>query len=92
MISDTQTYLYMWAGAASVAQRAYISPGKLMVVGSSPTRGSQFSLKNDCFGCVALPFCCVVVVALPFSASLEVIVDVYVHTLYIIKYQAAIEV
>ena len=29
--------------------------------------------------CVALPFCCVVVVALPFSASLEVIVHVHVY-------------
>ena len=29
--------------------------------------------------CVALPFCCVVVVALPFSASLESIV----HTTYL---------
>ena len=51
-----------------------------MVVGSSPTRGSQFFFKkNDCLGelcCVALPFCCVVVVALPFSVSLGVIVNV----------------
>ena len=31
--------------------------------------------------CVVLPFCCVVVVALPFSASLEVIVrDIYIIT------------
>ena len=40
----------------------------------------NFSLKNDCFGkwcCVALPFCCVVVVALPSSASLGVIVHVH---------------
>ena len=45
-----------------------------MVVGSSPTQGSQFFFEkiNDCFRrvCVALPFCCVVV-ALSFSASLE---------------------
>ena len=38
---------------------------------------ANFSLKNDCFGRVVLccfAFCCVVVVALPFSASLEAIV------------------
>ena len=46
-----------------------------MIVGSSPTRGSQFFLTvSGEFCCVALPFCCVVVVALPFSASLKVIV------------------
>ena len=50
-------------------------PGELMVVGSSPTRGSQFFLKNDCFGRVVL--CCfafLLFVALPFSASIGVIV------------------
>ena len=43
-----------------------------MVVGLSSTRGSQFFITvagELC--CVALPFCFVVVVALPFSASLE---------------------
>ena len=43
------------------------SPGKLMVVGSNATQAANFSLKNDCLGdlcCVALPFCCVVVVNL----------------------------
>ena len=50
-----------------------------MVVGLSPTQGSQFFFEKIVLGklrCVALPFCCAVV-PLPFSASLGVIV----HTL-----------
>ena len=51
-----------------------------MVVGSSPTRGSQFFFEKGKLCCVALPFCCVVV-ALHFSASLGVIVHVHaLHT------------
>ena len=49
-----------------------------------PPEAANFFLKNDCFGCVALPFCCVV--ALPFSASLEIVnvlvsnIATFVHT------------
>ena len=54
-----------------------------MVVGSNPTRGSQFFFeKMTVLGelcCVALPFCCFVVVVLPFSASLGMIVHVHVR-------------
>ena len=57
-----------------MAQLVRASPGKLMVVNSSPNpRVANFSLKNDCFGRVVL---CCVAVALPFSASLGVIVHV----------------
>ena len=49
-----------------------------MVVGSSPSEAANFSLKMTVSGemcCVALAFSSVVVVvALPFSSSLEVIV------------------
>ena len=59
------------------------SPGKLMVVGSSATQAANFSLKNnDCLGdlcCVALPFCCVVVVTL---ASLGEIVHTCTNKIY----------
>ena len=60
-------YIYMYT-------YVYMSPGKLMVVGLSPPKAGNFSLKN-----VALPFCyVVVVVALLSSASLGVIVHVHV--------------
>ena len=49
-------------------------------LGSNLTQGSQFFYEKMTVSgelcCVALPFCCVVVVALPFSASLGVIVHV----------------
>ena len=55
-----------------------------MVVGLSPTRDSQFFLKMTVLGelcCIALLFCCVVL-ALPFSVSLEVIV----HAVHVIQH------
>ena len=53
-----------------------------MVVGSSPTQGSQFFFeKMTELRCVALPFCCAMVVlcCLQFLASLEVILHVQLY-------------
>ena len=65
MLSDL--YAEFEPSQLSLVVRA--SPGKLIVVDSSTTRGSQLFFEKKCFSrvvlcCVALPFCCVVVVAL----------------------------
>ena len=56
---------------------------RLIALGSSP-EVANFSLKNDCFSNVVLCCFCVIVVALPFSASLERIVHVIVHIVHAI--------
>ena len=70
--------------AASIAQLVRVSHRKQMLVGSSPTRGSLFSLKNNCFGlgelcCVALSFCCVVLPCLVFLGISWMVKVMYVH-------------
>ena len=53
-----------------------MSPRELSVVGSNPTRVISLMTVSAELCCVALPFCCIVVVlpCMPFSASLKVIV------------------
>ena len=63
----------------------YTSTGKQSQV---PPEAANFSLKNDYFERVVLYCfafllcCCCCCVALPFSASLEVIVHVYIHHIH----------
>ena len=62
------------------------SVGKSVIAWKADGRGFESHLRQPIFllkmtvsgelCCVALPFCCVVVVALPFSVSLGVIVNV----------------
>ena len=63
LLNYVHRYMYM------VAQLVRAMPSKRTVVGSSPTRGSFFLLKNTVLGelcCVALSFYCVVLPCLSF--------------------------
>ena len=70
----TCAHICMCTCAASVAQLVRASPGEDGRGFESHPRQPILLRKMTVSGelcCVALPFCCVVVVALPFSASLE---------------------